>query len=40
MTELLESFEPGLPVQAVAAAPLARRVWRHARVATLADAAG
>jgi imidazolonepropionase len=41
MTELLESFEPGLPVQAVAAAPPpARRVWRNARVATLADAAG
>ena len=43
MTDLLESFEPGLPARAVAAtaasAP-ARRVWRHARVATLADAAG
>ena len=41
MTDLLESFTPGLPEQAVAAAPPpARRVWRHARVATLADAAG
>ena len=41
MTDLLESFTPGLPEQAVAAAPPpARRVWRHARVATLADATG
>ena len=41
MTDLLESFTPGLPEQAVAAAPPpARRVWRHARVATLADASG
>ena len=41
MTDLLESFTPGLPEQAVAAAPPpVRRVWRHARVATLADASG
>jgi imidazolonepropionase len=41
MTDLLESFEPGLPAQAVAAAPPpARRVWRNARVATLAGASG
>ena len=41
MTDLLESFTPGLPEQAIAAAPApARRVWRHARVATLADADG
>ena len=41
MTDFLESFTPGLPVQAVAATPApARRVWRHARVATLADANG
>jgi imidazolonepropionase len=41
MTDLLESFEPGLPAQAVAAVPPpARRVWRHARLATLADATG
>jgi len=41
MTDLLESFTPGLPEQALAAAPPpARRVWRHARVATLADANG
>jgi imidazolonepropionase len=41
MTDFLESFTPGLPEQAVAAAPPpARRVWRHARVATLADASG
>ena len=41
MTDLLESFTPGLPEQAVAAAPPpACRVWRHARVATLADATG
>jgi imidazolonepropionase len=41
MTDLLESFTPGLPEQAVAAAAApARRVWRHARVATLADASG
>ncbi len=39
MTDFLESFTPGLPEQALAAAP-ARRVWRHARVATLADASG
>src|SRR5207253_1643962 len=36
-----ESFTPGLPEQAVAAAPApARRVWRHVRAATLADAGG
>jgi len=41
MTDLPESFEPGLPVQALAAAPPpARRVWRHARLATLAGPAG
>ncbi|HEY8973362.1 MAG TPA: imidazolonepropionase [Burkholderiaceae bacterium] len=41
MTDLLESFEPGLPAQAVAAEPPpARRVWRHARLATLAEPAG
>jgi imidazolonepropionase len=41
MTDLLESFTPGLPDQALAATPApARRVWRHARVATLADATG
>jgi len=41
MTDLPESFEPGLPVQALAAAPPpARRVWRHARLATLARPAG
>ena len=41
MTDFLESFTPGLPEQAVAATPPpARRVWRHARVATLADASG
>ncbi len=41
MTDFLESFTPGLPEQAVAAAPApARRVWRHARVATLADTTG
>jgi imidazolonepropionase len=41
MTDFLESFTPGLPEQALAAAPTpARRVWRHARVATLADATG
>jgi imidazolonepropionase len=41
MTDFLESFTPGLPEQAIAASrPPARRVWRHARVATLAQAAG
>ena len=41
MTDFLESFTPGLPEQALAAAPApARRVWRHARIATLADATG
>ena len=41
MTDFLESFTPGLPEQAIAAArPPARRVWRHARVATLAGASG
>jgi len=41
MTDLLESFTPGLPEKAlVAASAPARRVWRHARVATLADARG
>ena len=41
MTDLPESFEPGLSVQALAAAPSpARRVWRHARLATLAGPAG
>ena len=41
MTDLLESFTPGLPAQAVAATPPpARRVWRNATLATLADAEG
>ena len=41
MTDLLESFTPGLPAQALAGAGTpARRVWRHARVATLAGASG
>jgi imidazolonepropionase len=41
MTDFLESFTPGLPEQAVAAVPPpARRVWRNARIATLADASG
>jgi imidazolonepropionase len=41
MTDLLESFTPGLPEQAVAATPApARRVWRQLRAATLADATG
>jgi imidazolonepropionase len=41
MTDLLESFTPGLPEKAiVGAAPPARRVWRNARLATLADRAG
>ena len=43
MTDFLESFTPGLPEQAVAATPApapARRVWRHARIATLAGADG
>jgi imidazolonepropionase len=41
MTDFLESFTPGLPAQALAATPApACRVWRHARVATLADASG
>ena len=41
MTDLLESFTPGLPEKALAApgAP-ARRLWRHARVATLAGESG
>jgi imidazolonepropionase len=41
MTDLLESFTPGLPAQAIAATPApARRVWRNARLATLAGATG
>jgi imidazolonepropionase len=41
MTALLESFTPGLPEKALTAADApARRVWRHARVATLAGASG
>jgi imidazolonepropionase len=41
MTDFLESFTPGIPADAVAAArPPARRVWRHARVATLAGSSG
>ena len=41
MTDFLESFTPGLPEQALAAAPApARRVWRNARIATLADPRG
>ena len=41
MTDLLESFTPGLPAQALAGAGTpARRVWRHASVATLAGASG
>lgn len=43
MTDLLESFTPGLPEKAVAAPPAAarvRRVWRNARLATLAGESG
>ena len=41
MTDLLESFTPGLPEKALAVPPTpVRRVWRHARLATLADASG
>jgi imidazolonepropionase len=42
MSELLESFTPGLPAAVVAAAarPPARRVWRNARLATLAGPSG
>ena len=40
MTDLLESFTPGLPQKAVAPAPHARRVWRNARLATLAGDTG
>ena len=41
MTDLLESFTPGLPGKALAAgAPDARRLWRNARLATLAGEAG
>jgi len=41
MTEPLKSLEPGLPAQPVTAAPSpARRVWRNARLATLAEPAG
>ena len=41
MTDFLESFTPGLPEQAIAATrPPARRMWRHARVATLAEPTG
>jgi imidazolonepropionase len=41
MTDLLESFEPRRPAQAATAAPSpARRVWRNARLATLAEPAG
>ena len=41
MTDFLESFTPGLPAAALAATPApVRRVWRHARLATLADATG
>jgi len=41
MTDLLESFEPRRPAQAATAVPSpARRVWRNARLATLAVAAG
>jgi imidazolonepropionase len=41
MSDFLESFTPGLPDQALGAPPAAaRRIWRHARVATLAQADG
>jgi len=40
MTDFLESFTPGLPPQAAAVRQPARRVWRGARLATLADATG
>jgi len=43
MTDLLESFTPGLPEKAVAAPPAParlRRVWRNARLATLAGDTG
>jgi imidazolonepropionase len=41
MTDLLESFTPGLPEQAVTDTPApACRLWRNARLATLAEPAG
>ena len=40
MTDFLESFTPGLPPQAAAVRQPARRVWRGARLATLADPTG
>ena len=41
MTDLLESFTPGLPSKAVVApATSTRRVWRNARLATFAGQAG
>jgi imidazolonepropionase len=41
MTDFLESSKPGLPGKAVATPPpAARRVWRNARLATLADVDG
>ncbi|MEP6505995.1 MAG: imidazolonepropionase, partial [Betaproteobacteria bacterium] len=42
MTDLLESFTPGLSASLVTATaqPAQRRIWRNARLATLADADG
>src|SRR3954471_16300095 len=40
MTDLLESFTPGLPPKAVVPAHDVRRVWRNARLATLAGDTG
>jgi imidazolonepropionase len=41
MSDFLESFTPGLPDQVLGATPApSRRIWRHARVATLAQADG
>ena len=42
MTDFLESFTPGLPASTVTATaqPAERRLWRNARLATLADPAG
>ena len=40
MTTLLESFTPGLPEKALATGEVSRRIWRNARLATLAEAGG
>ena len=41
MSDLLESFTPGLPAQATPGTALpARRLWRNARLATLAEPSG